>query len=360
MNSYISGEWSHINRTKFWYKSFTQKDGQNIQACQRAGLNDFGDFIYEAVDCSKEELRLCFRAARDCSLGSQSHRKKRNLISNIALDSIFVKEKRIAREEQAGLTRANYVSNFLIMDLKKSFPALFEILWYTQIPCFDIIGVTSAKLGEFGLLKSCFWKGQKMPCSMIFQTFPTDKGMCCSFNIAKAESMFKDGKYQEMVSKLQNKDRKKAAENSFDFKSELNDLISEPGQSKGLSLVLDGHSNLLSGGTVTEDYDGFYAIIDEKHQYPLTDTKSILIKPGHRNYVSMGATKITSSNIDGIPTEKRNCLFKDERKLKIHKDYTQANCFLECKLEFAQSNVSTVCLSLIFIKGFCLRLYNWC
>ena len=35
------------------------------------------------------------------------------------------------------------------MDLEKSYEALFELLWYSQIPCFDIMGVTSNE-DEFG------------------------------------------------------------------------------------------------------------------------------------------------------------------------------------------------------------------
>ncbi len=39
--------------------------------------------------------------------------------------------------------------------------------------------------GERSVLKKCFWKGRIIDCSAIFEVFPTDRGMCCSFNMHK-------------------------------------------------------------------------------------------------------------------------------------------------------------------------------
>ena len=50
---------------------------------------------------------------------------------------------------------------------------LIEILWNTQLPCFDVKEVTSEKIQQRGLLKTCFWKGVNVPCSAIFKTMPT-------------------------------------------------------------------------------------------------------------------------------------------------------------------------------------------
>ena len=33
------------------------------------------------------------------------------------------------------------------IDLDKSYPALFELLWYSQLPCFDVLNVTSFESG---------------------------------------------------------------------------------------------------------------------------------------------------------------------------------------------------------------------
>ena len=43
------------------------------------------------------------------------------------------------------------------------------------------------------------------------------------------------------------------------------------------------------------------------------------------------------SNCRLIPPEKRLCIFQDERDyIRLHKNYTQANCFMECRLAYAQ------------------------
>jgi hypothetical protein len=36
------------------------------------------------------------------------------------------------------------------MDMEKSYWALFELLWYSQMPCYDVMDVTSTKKNEFG------------------------------------------------------------------------------------------------------------------------------------------------------------------------------------------------------------------
>ena len=88
------------------------------------------------------------------------------------------------------------------MDLDKSYPSLFELLWYSQLPCFDVINITTTKADdEYGkitlipcgkqldsmdifaaMIKRCIWKGVRVSCSSIFSMYPTDRGMCCSFN----------------------------------------------------------------------------------------------------------------------------------------------------------------------------------
>ena len=58
---------------------------------------------------------------------------------------------KIEREIKAHQAEVDVRSNFRIMDLENSFNALFEVLWYTQLPCFDVEGITSDKTGDFGL-----------------------------------------------------------------------------------------------------------------------------------------------------------------------------------------------------------------
>ena len=83
-----------------------------------------------------------------------------------------------------------------------------HICRYTQIPCFDVSGITSFdQQSKYGMLKQCIWRGQALPCSEIFKTFPTDQGMCCTFNMKKAEEMFQTNQYQQMISMMQDQDK---------------------------------------------------------------------------------------------------------------------------------------------------------
>ena len=65
-----------------------------------------------------------------------------------------------------------------------------------------------------GIMKWCAWKGVRVSCSSIFTMFPTDRGMCCSFNMQKAEEMFRDSKYKEFITKLERRDKDMSFDNS--------------------------------------------------------------------------------------------------------------------------------------------------
>ena len=93
---------------------------------------------------------------------------------------------------------------------------------------------------------------------------------------------------------------------------------------QGLSLMLDAHTNLVAGSTVSEDFQGFIAVIDSKRQYPLTTRKTVLLKPGQENLVSLGATKITpNDNIRSTEPENRGCFYPEEKELVAHDKYSR-------------------------------------
>ena len=166
------------------------------------------------------------------------------------LDKVFQPAKKREAENAAKVSRAQYSKNFKAMDSKKSYKSLFEILWYTQLPCFEVEEVTSTTDNRNALLKSCTWKGIKMPCSKIFTTFPTDQGMCCTFNMQKAEEMFKDSVYQTTTTLMQTRDKNMSYDRNdgmpYDWE-ESNEPTPQSGRSKGLTLILDAHSDLVSG-----------------------------------------------------------------------------------------------------------------
>ena len=300
------------------------------------------EFEYTMVECdsNEEQERICMKKPNDCS--AQSERKKRN--AEVASLDIYFKDQessKVKMENDANQQKKAFKESFKKMNSDINYRALFELLWYTQLPCFDVENVTSEYKDQYGMLKGCIWKGVDMPCSKVFEMVPTDQGMCCAFNLNKAEEMFKDGNFREMVQKMQQRDMNLSFDRVPSSLNENIDLTPEAGLSKGLQVILDAHSNLLAGGSVPGDFDGFYAIIESKDQYPMTSRKSILLRPGDNNYVSLTATKITSEGIIDIEPKKRNCLSpEDEPEMKVHRIYTQANCMLECHHGYALSQVT--------------------
>ena len=121
---------------------------------------------------------------------------------NLLLDPSKEKE----REAKKNASKKDYIDRFGNMDLIQTYTSLFEILWYSQMPCFDVKNVTSDAADQMSIIKRCSWKEKDIPCPLIFKTLPTDRGMCCSFNMEKAEELFEKSKYADMVQTMQNQD----------------------------------------------------------------------------------------------------------------------------------------------------------
>ena len=71
--------------------------------------------------------------------------------------------------------------------------------------------------------------------------------------------MFRKGPYQEMIKKLEERDKR----GSFEPNKKLpgswvsnEEPKSQPGKSKGLTLILDAHSDKVASSSITEDVDG--------------------------------------------------------------------------------------------------------
>ena len=104
-----------------------------------------------------------------------------------------------------------------------------------------------------GLLKWCSWKGARLNCSSIFSMFPTDRGMCCSFNMERAETMFRESQYRERIDSLTRRDKGL----TFDSSAVPGwfEPIPESGQHRGLTLMLDAHNDKVASSTVPDDFE---------------------------------------------------------------------------------------------------------
>ena len=248
--------------------------------------------------------------------------------------------------------RQTYNQNFGQLDLKNltTYLKLFEILWYSQLPCFDVRNITSTQQGATSMLKQCYWKGQLMNCPDIFTTRPTDKGMCCTFNMKAAEKLYKASQYKDALGTLQVQDKTKSFQ-SKDSATFLRNLEPHAGLDNNLAVILDAHRDLISPSTVLDSFRGFTATIHAPNEFPMTSMNTKLIKPGQENLIGITVTNVKADkDIRDYPPEDRNCFFSDEFPLKIHQEYSQSNCLFECGMQYAKQNVPkmnsnfTVCI----------------
>ena len=123
------------------------------------------------------------------------------------------------------------------------------------------------------MLLSCEVAGSKVNCSNLFTRVPTDSGMCCALNW---ENAIKSSEYKAMITDMQ--------ENMADKK-----MKSKGGERGGLRVILDLHSNLVSLGSLHQDYDAFRLFIGQPDEFPVIRQRSIRLRPGDEHFVDLSA-----------------------------------------------------------------------
>lgn len=324
------------------------------EKCLRAKWSSSLDYLEaQSYDCQSYDYgyaEICQEYGKEtvqCETGNT--RKKRQddpFGKQPPLELMLSPQLKSKFEREFNLLRDWFLEGFDKINIRQWYDGIFNSLWYNKNPCFDVKDTTSIRDGQWSLLKHCRWKGVKMPCSAIFNTFPTDRGMCCAFNMQSADRIFKKSRYVELIKQLQKTDMKKSFENTALPKWYIDgaEPVATPGINKGLSVLLDLHSDAISTASVNEDFQGFIGYVAAGDSFPLTTKKGFALRPGHENRVSIQAVDIdTATDTESISAEKRNCHFHDEIQLKMHVNYTQANCKLECALAYAQNVSGILC-----------------
>ena len=259
-----------------------------------------------------------------------------------AIDLAINPAKKSERQSKIEKEIIKYKSIFGNIDMEQAYEHFFELLWYSKLPCFDIKNRTSTAIHQMSLLKKCFWKDSEISCAALFKAQPTDRGMCCSFNM---KEFLRTTAFSANVDKLKKFDKN----NSFET-GKLPDwyLQKEPksqsGQNKGLRLILDAHSDILSKGTVFDDFQGFVTVVSDSENFPLTKKYGFLVKPGEETSVAIKPISIRGDeSVRKLDIKDRNCYFQKESSLKLFKIYTQANCLFECQVDYARSEMNSSC-----------------
>ena len=109
------------------------------------------------------------------------------------------------RNETVRGAKENWYKKFGNLNFTRAYEKLFELLWYSRLPCFDVRGVTSKERDEMSVIKRCYWRSKLVDCATIFTTRSSDRGMCCAFNVGNANEIYKSTMYKSYTEKMQNK-----------------------------------------------------------------------------------------------------------------------------------------------------------
>ena len=66
------------------------------------------------------------------------------------------------RRQLIAEARERFYQDFGDLDYKVAYQSLFELLWYSQLPCFDIRNITSKEKDEMSLVKKCYWQDKEV------------------------------------------------------------------------------------------------------------------------------------------------------------------------------------------------------
>ena len=198
--------------------------------------------------------------------------------------------------------------------MSSAYPHLFRLLWHSNLPC------SPSSTSNSSLLTRCSWAGAPINCSDIFRPVTTDSGVCCAFN---AESVLRDSSFTDLVKEM-----------GGGGEAEIRNAL--VGKMKGLSIMMDQHTDEISFGTLMSDTSGFDVFIGEPGEFPLMRQRSFKISPGQEHFVKLSPTSFTAEDgLRSVNPEDRGCLFKEESSLKFHSQYSYTSCVFECKISLA-------------------------
>jgi hypothetical protein len=311
------------------FPEFMMEEFPGLEIINASYINDLDIFI---LVLNQREPSLFLNAM---SLKEFCSNQSSSCLEYLLLNGDPPEHQKIVSETQQVLELINFTS---------AYKEIFSALWNAKIPCFETTD-TKPPFGieQISLLKSCSWKDVEIPCSKIFTTFPTDNGMCCTFNVKSADEIFVDSAYSNIIKELQNHDKNISTETTElpEFYVTDNEPQTRPGRNMGLRVILDAHSDAIESLSVTQNYEGFTGIITDPGSFILNNLGGFEIKPGHINQVALSAIVVDADeNLKELQPDTRNCLFADEtEQIRLHKNYSQENCFLECALFFAQQQL---------------------
>ena len=226
-------------------------------------------------------------------------------------------------------------SYFANVNLTEVYRDIFQLLWYSQLPCFSI-----PEFDISGILSHCSWRGVRVDCKELFNTVPTDSGMCCAFNMDS--DMLRDSLYKDMLEDMKEENNEKDKRKNYEVLA---------GKKNGLTVRLDNHYNEVTFGSVFDDASGMEVFVGDKKEFPLLKQRGKMLSPGREHFLDISAyiveadTDIKSS----LSPNKRGCFFQSESQLSYFSSYTMNNCRFECGLKHVERSIG--CVPWYFPRG---------
>ena len=97
--------------------------------------------------------------------------------------------------------------------------------------------------------------------------------MCCAFNKEDADQIFIDSKYTRILETLESHEKLRAFDKAIDPPWYKNEPKSQAGRKRGLEVILDAHTDLLTEFSVGSDFqvsrstNDFYCNVDKNQSY---------------------------------------------------------------------------------------------
>ena len=280
-------------------------------------INVFTWIFFLSDSNAEATISSCFK--------SKAENKTSKSDEKLPLIDIFINQNKSEDLKNIVKTKTKQFKDYFARsDMRKLFPNLFKILWFSSLPCVE------HKQHKHFLIRDCKVADRKIECSKIFTKIPTDSGMCCALNVDNA---LKHSQYTELVEEMQ-----KTKEATEPGKRKLRGI---PGKKNGIKITLDLHSNFASFGTVFDEVDVFQVFIGQANEFPHMRKYGFGIQPGHEHFISLSTTILSADQrIRKIAPLKRNCYFSDEGSLEFYKLYTYSNCVLECSIKMTEKQLN--------------------
>uniref|UniRef100_A0A1A9UYA5 Pickpocket protein 19 n=1 Tax=Glossina austeni TaxID=7395 RepID=A0A1A9UYA5_GLOAU len=172
------------------------------------------------------------------------------------------------------------------------------------------------------MMMKCVWKGSEQRCDNLFQSIPTLSGQCCSFNY-----------YGEYKNNFPVKIRYQIPKRPY--------RVTGCGYTTGLTLMLDPMvddyiANGISGY-------GFRLVIHDPYNMPDENAETKLVTSSTESFIRISPeSTYATENVREMDVNLRNCLFSNERILRISQRYSFINCLAECRLNYAQKKCNCI------------------